>query len=118
MVRYSDELIEEMTQYDIGLVLLNVTNRNRRFLETTFPNKLYEYLYAGLPIACENLNVFRDFIKKYAVGEIVDFSSHLHEQMRRVSQIKIEENYLENNNLVMDLQANKIIEFYNEVGKV
>ena len=42
------DLIKELSQYDIGLIYLN--NNNKGILNSTMPNKLFEYLQAGLPI--------------------------------------------------------------------
>lgn len=105
------ELITDMTKYDIGLAILNVTDRNKTFLDTTFPNKVWDYLAAGLPVLCSDLLSFRNFLAQHNVGAIIDFSGDLAEQVKRVLEISIQENYLAANKLCMDDYADDIIAF-------
>jgi hypothetical protein len=112
-----NELIEDMTKYDIGLAVLNVTERNKSFLDTTFPNKAWEYLAAGLPILFSDLTSFKEFLKKYCVGEVINLDSRLVDQVYRVKNLKIDDDFLMNNNLVMDNFANNLIEFLLKVKK-
>lgn len=106
-----DELIEEMTKYDIGLTILNVTDRNKTFLDTTFPNKAWEYLAAGLPIIFSNLTSFDNFLKRYKVGEILNLEGDLERQINRIKEISIPNNFLELNKLCMDDYADRLIQF-------
>jgi glycosyltransferase involved in cell wall biosynthesis len=46
-------LIEELSQYDIGLLPFQKTPENIQHLDSGLPNKLFEYLAAGLPVACK-----------------------------------------------------------------
>ncbi len=68
-----EKLIEEMTQYDFGIIPWNLEKGNKRFLDSTIANKLFEYLSAGLPVATADIQSYNDFFKKYDVG--VTFSS-------------------------------------------
>lgn len=110
-----NELIEDMTKYDIGLVVLNVTERNKTFLDTTFPNKAWEYLAAGLPLLFSDLISFREFLNKYRVGEIINLESGLIDQVYRVKNLKLDGNFLINNNLTMD---NFFVSLINFLAKV
>ncbi len=109
------ELITDMTKYDIGLTILNVTDRNRTFLDTTFPNKAWDYLAAGLPVLFSNLASFRYFLQHHNVGAIIDFTDDLIKQINKVKEINIPKDYLISNRLCMDDFADDIIAFMERV---
>lgn len=111
----SNELIYEMTKYDIGLTVLNVTDRNKTFLDTTFPNKAWEYLAAGLPILFSDLLSFRNFLDEYNVGEIISNKIDIKVQVERLAKKTIQSNFLINNRLTMDDNVFKILNFLHEV---
>jgi glycosyltransferase involved in cell wall biosynthesis len=62
------ELIREMTQYDVGICTFNLTNANKHHLHSTLPNKLFEYLVAGLPVMISPLTELDAFINKHKCG--------------------------------------------------
>lgn len=48
------ELVSEMAMYDIGLILLNEESiGGKSIADSMMPNKLSEYLVAGIPIVCK-----------------------------------------------------------------
>lgn len=108
------ELIEDMTKYDIGLAVLNVTKRNKTFLDTTFPNKAWEYLASGLPILFSDLASFKKFLEHNHVGEVININN-IKGQIERVKNIKISKDYLKDNKLCMDDFADNIIYFLESV---
>lgn len=110
-VKGPNELIQEMTKYDIGLTILNVTERNRAFLDTTFPNKTWEYLSAGLPVLFSDLLVFEKFLNKYDVGEILELRGNIYKQVQRVKNIKIDKEFIVERGLLMDNFTTEIINF-------
>lgn len=61
-------LIEQMSQYDFGIIPFNLKKGNVRFLNSTIANKLFEYLAAGLPVLASDLKSYRDYFAKYPVG--------------------------------------------------
>lgn len=75
------ELSREIQKYDYGFIPCppdqNVLNRN-----LILPNKLFDYLVAGLPIAGRNTNSLTNFIKKHKVGFIYDTNKELVEKLR------------------------------------
>lgn len=111
-----DKLIEEMTKYDVGLAVLNITEKNKNFLDTTFPNKAWEYLAAGLPILFSDLVSFRDFLKENKVGEIIENNFNLANQVKRIAEMNIDKDFILKNKFTMDSQADKIIAFFNSVA--
>lgn len=110
------ELLDVMTRYDIGLMLLNVTERNSLFLQTASPNKLYDYLTAGLPVLVSNVNSLVNFIDKYKVGACIDWNNNVLKQVEETAQIKIDNNFLSDHQLSMDSKINEILDFYNKVA--
>ena len=66
------QIIEIMTQYDIGLIPFNIEQGNKRFLDSTIANKLFEYLAAGLPVMAAKLNSYIKYFQKNPVGMTFD----------------------------------------------
>lgn len=62
------ELIEEMTQYDAGLCVFHETVENRRHLDQNLPNKLWEYIAAGLVPVCSPFAEMSAFVAESGRG--------------------------------------------------
>lgn len=110
-------LIQEMTKYDCGLLLLNVNEQNKSFLETASPNKLYEYLNAGLPVAVGNITPLINFVERYGVGKQLDMENDIKQQIVAISCITIDEDFLIKNKLTMMSKSRELIDFYERVKK-
>ncbi|SKA86236.1 Glycosyl transferase 4-like [Caloramator quimbayensis] len=109
------KLLVELTKYDIGLAFFNVTQQNKMFLDTTFANKIFDYLAAGLPIAFVDLISYKMFNEKYNVGKIINFNQKIYKQIEEVKNINIDENILFNNDFIINNQFFNIINFLNKV---
>jgi hypothetical protein len=115
--RNIEELVTEMTKYDIGLVVFNVTARNWKHLQNASANKLYEYLLANLPIAVSNLPSLVDFVDQYHVGMYIeDWEKDINTTFKNISQIRIDEDILSKNKLTMESCAESLIDFYSKVA--
>ena len=62
------QIMEEMTQYDFGIIPFNLEKGNKQFLDSTIANKLFEYLAAGLPVIASPLKTYVDYFSKNRVG--------------------------------------------------
>jgi glycosyltransferase involved in cell wall biosynthesis len=64
-----DALLPVTASADIGVTLLEDTCLNHRY---ALPNKLFEYLMAGLPVLASDLPELRRVVTGYGVGCVVD----------------------------------------------
>lgn len=111
----TSKLIEEMTQYDVGLMLFNITKENKKSMESAWPNKVFEYLNAGLPIAFDNLPLIKEFNKEYKIGRTLDFQGDVLNQIQMIKNMYVSKDFLDKNKLFMEFKTNKILEFYTQV---
>jgi len=108
-------LISELTQYDIGLAMYNVTERNKAHLANGSATKFYDYLAAKLPIAVADIDTHRKFVEENCVGKVIDLQDNILKQLEEVSSIKISDNILEEKKMYCDLYADVLIEFYEKI---
>ncbi len=109
-----NDLITEMTRYDAGLAILNVTDRNKAFLDSTFPNKAWDYLAAGLPTLFSDLTAFNHFLQHHHVGGILDVSGDIQEQVLRTISKPVSSHYIKEHGLTMDDQSEKLMNYMRE----
>lgn len=64
-----DALLSYTASADVGVTLLEDTCLNHRY---ALPNKLFEYLMAGIPVLASDLPEIRDVVDAYGVGRLVD----------------------------------------------
>lgn len=64
------QIMEEMTQYDAGIIPFNTQQGNKRFLDSTIANKLFEYLAAGLPVIASPLQSYIDYFDEVPAGKV------------------------------------------------
>ncbi len=73
-IRFIEKLpYPEMMQYtrnaDLGLSLDKASNMNYRY---SLPNKVFDYIHAGIPILASRLPEIESLINTYAVGDFID----------------------------------------------
>jgi len=65
----SNDVVEAASAADIGLSLLPTVSEQFLFAE---PNKLYQYIAAGLAVLAQNLPAMRRVIEYYKVGRLIE----------------------------------------------
>jgi len=106
------ELIARMTQYDLGLLLYP---GSAVYLTLSSPNKMTEYLSAGLPVVT-NIRTYADILTKHRCGGMVDLDGgNLVAQFRKYQTLSIPADFCDKNGFTMDAQAERILNFYKKV---
>ncbi len=113
----SKELATEMTKYDVGLLLFNVNKRNKRYLESASPNKMYEYLNSGIPIATYGIDTYKDFVEGNNVGKEISLDGNIYQQFYEIKRIKIPNDILKRKKLTIESHEEEIICFINDILK-
>ena len=108
-------LVQEMTKYDCGLLIFNVTDRNRDFLETASPNKLSEYLNARIPVITYGINSYEKYIKEERIGIVLEPAGNIDEQLREVMNITIPGDFLSSHKKTVRSLAKDISDFYEKI---
>lgn len=65
-----DELHEWTCSADIGIALIEPISKS---YELALPNKLFEYIMAGIPTICSDLPAMKEIIDDYGVGKYLQF---------------------------------------------
>ena len=81
------QIMETMTQYDYGIIPFNLAKGNKRFLDTTIANKLFEYLAAGLPVIASPLKSYVDYFQNNPVGITYNTTQDIIDSMPRLKEI-------------------------------
>lgn len=113
----SKELSVEMTKYDLGICILNVTEQNRMYLESASPNKISEYVNAGIPVAVGDIESQKKFVENYGFGKQIILNDSITDQFSDIKKIKIKDNALRINGLTMESQMKGLLDFYNHCSK-
>ena len=110
------KIIEEMTQYDFGIIPFNIKNGNKRFLDSTIANKLFEYLAAGLPVITSPLKSYIDFFLKYPVGIVFECADDM---LKNITQLREITRKTDFSKLIYTYESEieKLEEFYRTILK-
>ena len=118
-----DELLEELTHYDFGILFLNmenVTKEKKEELRYGAWNKFYDYLSAGIPsITLSSYHYMEKLIREHYLGMVFQSVEDINiESLSKFDRKKYE--YLLDENrkkFSMESIGNEIIQFYKRVVK-
>ncbi len=106
----------ELTQYDVGLCIYNSTPRNQLYIEHASPNKFYEYVNAGIPVAVDGVRSLSLIAEKNNLGRHIDLEGDIMMQMKEIARIKIPLGILEEKGFTFDSKTSELIKFYKTVS--
>jgi glycosyltransferase involved in cell wall biosynthesis len=98
------KLLEELTKFDFGLVLL--APANERLLNTAIPNKIFEYLGSELPVIVSPYNSLIDFVTKRHCGFVLRDVNEIHSKISKKYNIGNKDEY------TMDYHIPKLVKMY------
>jgi len=109
-----DDLIYELTKYDYGLMVYNDTER--KHLDSVLPNKLFDYLAAGLPVLSPPFKSLKYFIENNQVGIVFENIEDLLQNINSVNYAKLATNVMNvRQNLTMEGSADNVIGLFEKV---
>jgi glycosyltransferase involved in cell wall biosynthesis len=85
MVPY-DELIDWTSSADLGISLIQNVSLSDYY---SLPNKMFEYIQAGIPVICSNFPDMKNLVEHYGVGEVSDPNKY--EELRAAISLIFEE---------------------------
>ena len=115
---------EEMMQYtyhaELGLTLDKNTNTNYKL---SLPNKLFDYIHAGIPILASKVVEVEKIVKKYNIGLLIENHEpkHIAQQIQIALNDNLKAKYESNlkkaaQELSWEHEENKLIELYNKIA--
>lgn len=108
------ELLEQLTQYDVGIIPFNLLPENRDFLQCTIANKFWEYLAAGLPILTSRLLSYERLFREMPVGAVFDDAETAVAQLPRLVEMARTQN-LTSKARTYEEEVPRLIAFYQEL---
>jgi len=107
-----DELLTQLTQFDAGIICFNILHeRQRPAVDLAVPNKLFEYMAAGLPVISKDLKTLHSLIDQYQCGIIFETAQDIKDQLDTLKAVKITEDH----RVVMEDHIAKLVGFYRSV---
>lgn len=83
-----------------------------KHLEFASPNKIQEYVNAGIPVAVGNVLSQKVFVEENGFGKEVDFAKDILKQIKDIARIEIENNILQKKGLTFESKIIELAEFY------
>ncbi len=110
------QIMEEMTQYDFGIIPFNLEKGNKRFLDSTIANKLFEYLAARLPVITSRLKTYVDYFEKTPVGITYNTPQDIIDNIPKLKEIASRTDFSKNI-FTYEREICRLEEFYENILK-
>ena len=94
-----------------------MTPKNRQYLEFASPNKIQEYVNAGIPVAVGDIESQREFVETNLFGSAVDMKGDLNTQITEISKINISKGVLREKGFTLESRIPQLLQFYNECSQ-
>jgi glycosyltransferase involved in cell wall biosynthesis/predicted TPR repeat methyltransferase len=107
-------IMEAMTQYDFGIIPFNLETGNKRFLDSTIANKLFEYMAAGLPVIASPLKSYIEYFEKNPVGITFQSDIDIIENIPKLKQVAKNTDFAKQI-FTYEREVTKLEEFYRAV---
>lgn len=106
-------LMRTLPRYDLGWVGFNA-GKNAAHLDTVLPNKLYEYLGAGLPVVTLRDHLaLRRFVEQEGVGIVVDAVEDVAEAVREIDLVALRRTVAHNRDrFTFESQLGQVADLY------
>ena len=109
------------TKAHLGLSLDKNTNQN---YQMSLPNKLFDYIQAGIPVLASDLIEVGPLVKKYGIGELINSHdpAHIAEKMKFMLTSEVKRKEWQGNlqsaakELCWEQEEKRVIEIYERVG--
>lgn len=110
------ELMRTLPRYDLGWVGFN-SGKNAAHLDTVLPNKLYEYLGAGLPVVTLRDHLaLRRFVEREGVGIVVDAVEDVAEAVRDIDLAALRRVVAANRDrFTFESQLGQVVDLYRDL---
>jgi len=116
--RDQKSLLDEITQYDFGWAGFNANPKNKKHLDVTLPNKVFEYIACGLPVLAFKHKNIMSFINQHNVGLVFDSLNQMASQLQNMNKNKYVKRSVLNKRHKFTVEKNidKIIQYYRKLG--
>lgn len=113
------QLLKNINKYDFGIVGFNfadnIENEKRLYLNAALGNKIFDYLFAGIPVVTINADTMADFTLNNKCGFVKNKDKTWTETVTETN-INVDFNYI-TNKYCMENQADKIKSIYHQLIK-
>jgi glycosyltransferase involved in cell wall biosynthesis len=113
-------LLDEITQYDFGWAGLNVNPKNRKHLDVSLPNKVFEYVACGLPVLAFKHENMMSFLNQHNVGFVFDNMDEMASKLQNLDDVKsIKETVLDKRyEFTVEKNIDRLIQYYKEISSL
>ncbi|MCK4545955.1 MAG: glycosyltransferase [Candidatus Eisenbacteria sp.] len=101
-------LLLEFTQYDFGVIFW-YRGATDEIFQTSLPNKIFEYLVAGLPVIVGPFRSLSDFVESRGVGFSVEEPEQILDRVNEEFEVPFREEY------TMEYYMPDLLDFYRRV---